>query len=109
MTALTPRQSEAFQFIRGFIANHGYSPSFDDIRSGLDLTSKSAVHRILSRLEERGAIRRRPNMARAIEIVADDTAEQHLRRILSGFGPDGILWDDSPCIEAARQFLARRA
>lgn len=56
-----------------FIHNHleatGFSPSFDEMKDGLDLRSKSGVHRLITALEERGFLRRRAHRARALEVV----------------------------------------
>ena len=39
------------------------------MKDGLDLKSKSGIHRIVSALEERGYIKKLNNRARAIEII----------------------------------------
>lgn len=67
---VTPRQREALTFISAFIAQHGYSPSTEEIRAALGLKSKSGVHRLVHGLEERGEIRLLPNRTRSIAIVA---------------------------------------
>ncbi|GAB5038383.1 LexA repressor [Bartonella henselae] len=56
-----------------FIHNHmketGVPPSFDEMKTALELTSKSGIHRLITALEERGFIRRLPNRARAVEVI----------------------------------------
>lgn len=47
----------------------GVPPSFDEMKTALELTSKSGIHRLITALEERGFIRRLPNRARAVEVV----------------------------------------
>jgi len=47
----------------------GISPSYDEMRSALNLKSKSGIHRLISALEERGFIKRLPHKARALEVV----------------------------------------
>lgn len=66
---LTPRQSELLAFIGAHQAEHGCSPSFAEMMTGIGLHSKSSVHRLLGGLEERKIIIRRHDRARAIEIV----------------------------------------
>lgn len=67
---LTPNLYVLLDYISGFMArNGGIAPSFDDMRMHLGLRSKSGVHRMIARLEERGLIRRLQHRARAIEIV----------------------------------------
>ena len=66
---LTRRQQQALEFIREYAAEHErMSPSIVEIGARMG-TCKSNVFRILTRLEERGAIRRLRNRARAIEVV----------------------------------------
>ncbi len=68
---LTPKQAECLAFIKGDLARTGgVAPSVDEIREAMGFASKATVVRILRRLEERGAVRRLANRARAIEIVA---------------------------------------
>ncbi len=66
---LTPRQHQLLRFIHGYVARHGVSPSFEEMRDSLNLRSKSGIHRLISALEERGYIRRLAHRARAIELL----------------------------------------
>lgn len=66
---LTKKQHELLKFIHGRLLKDGPTPSFDEMRVGLNLKSKSGIHRMLTALEERGYVRRIPNRARALEIV----------------------------------------
>ena len=45
--ALTRRQKQVFDFLVGFINVHGYSPSFEEIGAGLELSSLATVHKHL--------------------------------------------------------------
>lgn len=67
---LTPRQSELLGFIRSYSADkNGVSPTFDEMKDHLGLSSKSGISRMVAAMEERGAIRRLKNRARAIVVV----------------------------------------
>ena len=66
---LTYQQEKLLQFISDFQNKSNVTPSFDEMKDGLGLKSKSGIHRILSALEERGYIRKLNNRARAIEII----------------------------------------
>ncbi|WP_336276814.1 transcriptional repressor LexA [Bartonella sp. CB178] len=66
---LTCKQYELLLFIYNHIKKTGVSPSFDEMRTALELASKSGIHRLVTALEERGFIRRLPNRARAMEVV----------------------------------------
>lgn len=62
---------ELLQFIRGYQARKGHSPSYDEMREAVGLSSKAGIHRLVTALHERGYIRRHANRARAI-VVMDD-------------------------------------
>lgn len=66
--ALTPRQKEVLDFLAGYIERHGFSPSFEEIAAGLNLSSLATVHKHISALEQKGYVRRRFNESRSIEV-----------------------------------------
>ena len=66
---LTFQQEKLLQFIIDYQKKNNVTPSFDEMKDGLDLKSKSGIHRIVSALEERGYIKKLNNRARAIEII----------------------------------------
>jgi repressor LexA len=66
--ALTPRQKEVLDFLVAYIERHGFSPSFEEIASGLRLSSLATVHKHISALEQKGYVRRRFNESRSIEV-----------------------------------------
>lgn len=65
---LTRKQHDLLMFINDYINNTGLSPSFEEMKIGLDLKSKSGIHRLINALVERGFLERLPNKARALEI-----------------------------------------
>ena len=69
ITMLTFQQEKLLKFIIDYQKQNNVTPSFDEMKDGLDLKSKSGIHRILSALEERGYIKKLNNRARAIEII----------------------------------------
>lgn len=71
MRELTKRQSEIYNYIKQVVQTKGYPPSVREIGEAVGLASSSTVHGHLSRLEEKGYIRRDPTKPRAIEIVSD--------------------------------------
>ena len=71
MRELTKRQSEIYDYIKHIVQTKGYPPSVREIGEAVGLASSSTVHGHLSRLEEKGYIRRDPTKPRAIEIVSE--------------------------------------
>ena len=78
---LTPRQRDLFTFIKAYQALHEFSPSFDEMRTGVGLKSRSGVHRLLTGLERRGFIHRIRDHARAIEIVSKPHFKPDLTKV----------------------------
>jgi repressor LexA len=66
---LTRKQHDLLVMIEERLRSTGVSPSFDEMKEGLGLKSKSGVHRLINALVERGFIRRLPNRARALEVI----------------------------------------
>ncbi len=65
---LTKKQRDLLIFINDYIQTTGLSPSFEEMKAGLDLKSKSGIHRLINALVERGFLARLPNKARALEV-----------------------------------------
>ena len=70
---LTRKQLDCYNAIKAYKSrNFGVAPSYDELLDLLGLKSKSGVFRLVSALEERGAIKRIPNRARAIKLLPLD-------------------------------------
>jgi repressor LexA len=67
---VTRRQKEMLDFLRGYIARHGYAPTLEEIGRHFALTSLATVHKHLQNLERKGLIRRLPNRSRALELAS---------------------------------------
>lgn len=65
---LTKKQRDLLIFINEYTQKTGLSPSFEEMKAGLDLRSKSGIHRLINALVERGFLERLPNKARALEV-----------------------------------------
>lgn len=92
---LTRKQHELLGYIHRHLAEHGVSPSFDEMKDALSLKSKSGIHRLIKALEERGFIRRLPHRARAVEIarLPEDMEQGESRARPEGFAPRVIQGD----------------
>lgn len=65
---VTDRQREVLGFIRGYIAEHGYAPSTQNIAEHFRLSKNAAVCHV-DRLIEKGLLRRDPHVARSLVVV----------------------------------------
>ncbi|MFZ5824409.1 MAG: transcriptional repressor LexA [Bacillota bacterium] len=79
---LTERQRQILQFIKEEIRTKGYPPSVREIGEAIGLSSSSTVHGHMSRLEEKGYIRRDPTKPRAIEVL-DGSGAIPMRRTVT--------------------------
>ncbi len=73
----TKKQRELLSFIEAFIGEHGYSPSYREIMSGLNYNSVATVALHVNSLIKRGHLRKRDHSARSIELV--EQTEQPLK------------------------------
>ena len=86
---LTRKQLELLLFINERLKEEGVPPSFEEMKTALDLQSKSGVHRLIVALEERGFLKRMPNRARALEVIK--LPESHTPSLVKkGFTPNII-------------------
>jgi repressor LexA len=67
--AITRRQRELYDFISRFVAEKGYSPSFEEIAEGMSLNSLATVHKHVTNLEKKGLLTRDYNRSRSIDLV----------------------------------------
>jgi len=67
--AITRRQRQVYDFISEFVQKNGYSPSFEEIGEGLNLSSLATVHKHVSNLEKKGLLTRDYNRSRSIDLL----------------------------------------
>lgn len=72
----TKKQRELLQFISDFITEHGYSPSYREIMSGVGYNSVATVALHVNNLITRGHLVKRGRNARSIEVVAGTPPEK---------------------------------
>ncbi len=78
--ALTRRQKEVMDFLSSFIDRKGYSPSYEEIASGLGLASLATVHKHIQALEAKQYLRRSYNHSRSLEVGERYVTEELSRR-----------------------------
>ncbi len=67
---LTKRQKEILDYLKAFIDENGYAPSFEEICCHFGYTSLATVHEHLSNLERKGYILRSYRKSRSVEFPA---------------------------------------
>jgi repressor LexA len=78
--ALTKRQKQVLDFVAQFIEDNGYSPSYDEIASGLELASLATVHKHILALETKHYLRRGFNQSRSLEVAPKYIQELRAQR-----------------------------
>lgn len=69
----TKKQKILLDYIDAFIREHGYSPSYREIMSGLNYNSVATVALHVNNLIKRGHLRKRDHSARSLEVVGSDS------------------------------------
>ena len=66
---LTKRQSETLNFIRSFLAQHDYAPSYRDIMKGTGINSPATAYLHVQALRQKGYIKLRNGQMRSVELT----------------------------------------
>ncbi len=77
--ALTRRQWEVLQFVAGFLRDHGYSPSYEEMCSGMKLSSLATVHKHIATLVKKGFLQKNRYQSRSIDLGPRYQAENRKR------------------------------
>ena len=88
---LTLKQRKLLDYIVQYCSSNKIYPTFDEMRSFLNIKSKSGIHKLLSSLEDKGIIERLPHKARALKLKkvinlpkSDERSLPFLGRIAAG-------------------------
>ena len=78
--ALTRRQKQVLDFLAQFVEENGYSPSYQEIASGLGLASLATVHKHVLALEMKHYLKRGFNQSRSLDLSPKYQQEERRRR-----------------------------
>jgi repressor LexA len=79
--AITRRQKEVLDFLSGFTQKNGYSPSYEEIASGLGLSSLATVHKHVTNLQNKGLLQRTHNRSRSIDVLPTRMGKRSAERL----------------------------
>lgn len=111
--SLAPVQRRTLEFLRTYIADNGYAPTLKDISTFIGVRSASTAHFHLSRLEDKGFIRRGEDgsieLAEREELANElgPTAVPLLGLIAAG-SPIEAIEDTTVTVDVPRQFIDGR-
>lgn len=89
IVTLTKRQKELLDYLEGYIRRYGFAPTLDETGKHFGLTSLATVHKHLTNLEDKGFIRRRSGMSRALEVVPQRQRAEAIELPLLGIAAAG--------------------
>ncbi len=69
MAMLTTQEQNTLQFIRNYLAQHGYAPKFKEIGMAIGVSSQGTIHRYVQSLEDKGYINRVKGNSRGMSLV----------------------------------------
>ena len=75
LSHMTERRKLVLDFIKAYIRLHGISPSYEVIARGIGMKSRSAIHRIVHRLQDEGYLVTKPHKFCSIRIVDKSVKE----------------------------------
>jgi repressor LexA len=88
---LTPRQKQVLDFLVDFQAQHGYSPSYEEIGQALNLSSLATIHKHITALVEKKYVRRRYNESRSVEVADEYKSSEETRKRQQAVGEVPLL------------------
>jgi repressor LexA len=66
---MTERQKLVLEFIKTYWEMKGHAPSMQDVATGLNMKSRSNIHRIIHDLRKNGYLRLTPTQARTLKVM----------------------------------------
>lgn len=110
--SLAPVQRQTLEFLRNFITHHGFAPTLKDIAAAIGVRSASTAHFHLSRLEDKGFLRRGEDGAIELlnqeeEITDSNPYSVPLLGLIAAGAPIEAIEDRSVMVEIPPQFFDR--
>ena len=109
--SLAPVQRSTLEYLRSFIADHGYAPTLKDIANYIGVRSPSTAHFHLSRLEDKGFIRRGEDGS--IELAEREQLSHDsgpcavpLLGLIAAGSPIEAIEDNSVTVDVPPQFIS---
>lgn len=68
---LTPKQLQTYEFVKAYIADHGYAPTEAEIAAGIGIRSRGVAHRYVKALYDAKLLEIEPNRRRNIKLTQD--------------------------------------
>ncbi len=83
MEKITDKQKNILQIIKQLIAKNGYPPTVREIGNKANLSSPATIHFHLTKLEEKGYIKKGDNKNRTIELLVPNEFKENQEDVVS--------------------------
>ena len=94
--ATTPKQKAVFDYIKKYINEHGFSPTFGEIAQHFKYRSKGTVYKHIKALKLKGLIRQEWNRVRPIQLASKRKKTTSLLQIKGEWLSSGLQWYNPP-------------
>jgi repressor LexA len=78
MKTLTPRQKGVYDFLKEYVSEKGYAPSYREIQSHFSFSSLGSVHKYLTVLKQKGYIESEKQRSRSLTLVEENTQSKSI-------------------------------
>jgi repressor LexA len=98
MIGISNKQGEMLAFIETFVTKHGYPPTREEIKTGLNISTKSLVNYHLEALESAALLTRIPNTPRGLKLNCGNgrTLPKRSNQVIDG---DATVLDHKDVLE----------
>ena len=94
--ATTPKQKAVFDYIKKYIEEHDFSPTFGEIAQHFKYRSKGTVYKHIKALKLKGLIRQEWNRVRSIQLASKRKKTTSLLQIKGEWLSSGLQWYRPP-------------
>lgn len=92
---LTPKQKAVFDYIKHYIDENEFSPTFEEIAYNFKYKSKGTVYKHIKALKLKGLIRQDWNRVRSIQLTETKTHTSNLLPVKGEWKKNSIMWYES--------------
>ena len=94
--AITPKQKAVFQYIKKYLSENGFSPTFDEIAHHFKYRSKGTVYKHIKALKQKGLIRQDWNRVRSIRLSGKKKETIDMLPVKGEWQHGKIKWQSQP-------------
>jgi repressor LexA len=108
MIKISDKQERMLAFIEEFVEKNGYPPTYEEIREGLEISTKSLVDYHLNILENADFITRIPNTPRGLRLKSEGLSPSPPQPE-SNLAVSAVGFDDQQIIELTYDFVTNNS